>query len=88
MAREVLRRWQFPSLSDPNKIYVTQLNSDGMLSCNCPAWVFPKKGAPRECPHTRGIALQLRGAVREKQAEMNTAGDVIETRSRRIRLAS
>lgn len=32
--------------------YIVQLNADSTLSCNCPGWVFAKKGQPRRCKHT------------------------------------
>jgi hypothetical protein len=35
--------------------YVTQLNQDGSLSCNCPGWIFAKKNQERACKHTKMV---------------------------------
>ena len=36
--------------------YEARLRSDGTLTCNCPGWVFKRKGTDnRECKHTRRV---------------------------------
>lgn len=43
--------------------YVTQLNQDATLSCNCPGWRFVKKGQPRSCKHTRIVNPEVSGIM-------------------------
>jgi hypothetical protein len=40
-------------------VYETLLYADGHLSCNCPAWVYVRKGRPRGCRHTRAVESQV-----------------------------
>lgn len=37
--------------------YVSQLNSDGSTSCNCPGWIFNKPGKDglKSCKHTNMV---------------------------------
>ena len=50
----VLAAWAFPS-SSGSTTYETVLEEDGTLSCNCPGFIFKKKGQARGCKHTRQI---------------------------------
>lgn len=50
----VLAAWAFPSSSN-STTYETTLEEDGTLSCNCPGFIFKKKGQTRGCKHTRQI---------------------------------
>ena len=57
--------WEFRSSSNPQKRYRVILNGfvnnserNGMLSCNCPSWVFNQKG-DRTCKHTKEIMQHL-----------------------------
>ena len=52
---DVLQAWATPSTHGA-AIYETVLYRDGSLSCNCPGWVYPRKGRPRACRHTRDVA--------------------------------
>ena len=47
-----VRAWPFPS-SRGTTTYEVTLWDDGTLSCDCPGWVYAKKGRPRACKHTR-----------------------------------
>ena len=38
--------WATPSTHGA-AVYETLLYADGQLSCNCPAWVYVRKGRPR-----------------------------------------
>ena len=50
----VLAAWAFPSSAGATT-YETTLETDGTLSCNCPGFIFKKKGQVRGCKHTRQI---------------------------------
>jgi hypothetical protein len=58
--------WEFPSSSNPKKKYKTQINTTGILSCNCTAWAMgwkkmthPLAPTPyRHCGHTDTIVRQ------------------------------
>ena len=41
---------EYPSASNPGKVYTVSVDDEGNLSCNCKAWVF-KKGPVRTCKH-------------------------------------
>lgn len=40
--------------------YEVRMNEDGSISCDCPGWIFAKKGAARGCKHTRQIELEAK----------------------------
>lgn len=50
--------WATPSTHGA-AVYETLLYADGQLSCNCPAWVYVRKGRPRGCRHTRAAERQV-----------------------------
>ena len=50
--------WATPSTHGA-AVYETLLYADGQLSCNCPAWVYVRKGRPRGCRHTRAAESQV-----------------------------
>ena len=50
----VLAAWAFPS-SSGSTTYETTLDDEGTLNCNCPGFIFKKKGQARGCRHTRQI---------------------------------
>ena len=50
----------YPSSSNPSKTYTVSVDSDGNLSCTCPAWVFKKQGA-RTCKHVEDVERQQQG---------------------------
>jgi hypothetical protein len=56
--REVVAAWATPSRHGA-AIYETLLHADGQLSCDCPAWVFVRRGRPRGCRHTRAAEPQV-----------------------------
>jgi hypothetical protein len=62
----VVAAWATPSTHGA-ALYETLLYADGRLSCNCPAWVYARKGRPRGCRHTRTaedqVADRLAGRV-------------------------
>lgn len=45
----------FPSGSDPSKVYHAVVYLNGMVLCDCMGWTIKKPGRPRSCKHT--IAL-------------------------------
>jgi hypothetical protein len=67
---------EYPSASNPGRVYTVSVDEEGNLSCTCPAWVF-KKGDVRTCKHVEdyqrnGVpvvaapALALQAEAREK----------------------
>ena len=50
----VIAAWAFPS-SSGSTTYETTLDEEGTLNCNCPGFIFKKKGQARGCKHTRQI---------------------------------
>jgi hypothetical protein len=52
MAAAVVKVWAEPS-SHGATVYETVLRSDGSLSCDCPGWIYARKGQRRSCKHTR-----------------------------------
>ena len=72
LRRKAQRTWQFPSRSNPDKVYTVVLWIDdwkqfkrGMVTCNCPAWLYNKSPlANRECKHTKEVmAIIMREAL-------------------------
>lgn len=51
--QRAIAAWSFPS-SGGSTVYEVLLYDDGVLSCNCPGWVYCRKGE-RGCKHTRSI---------------------------------
>lgn len=49
-ASDVLYAWATPS-SHGTTTYETLLFRGGTLSCNCPSWIFKKRGNERHCKH-------------------------------------
>ena len=47
-----IRRWTFPSSSNPDKSYETLQYDDGSLSCDCLGWC---RRAVRTCKHVRAV---------------------------------
>ena len=52
---------KFQSKSDPKKFYVVKVDDQGDLSCNCPAFIFKKKGKERICEHIVKTERMLKG---------------------------
>lgn len=50
MAKSYRAVAQYPSSSNPSKVYTISVDEEGALSCNCPAWTF-KRGTSRTCKH-------------------------------------
>ena len=40
--------------------YLIQLGEDGKMSCDCPGWIFKKKGVNRDCKHTRNLKTEAK----------------------------
>lgn len=47
----VRMEWNVPSDSDPTKIWTVKIHPTYGLSCNCPIWIYNKRGN-RTCKHT------------------------------------
>lgn len=41
---------QVQSKSNPTKFYTVKMRTDGLLTCNCPSWVYNQRGN-RTCKH-------------------------------------
>ena len=65
--REVKAAWATPSTHGA-AVYETLLYADGQLSCNCPAWVYVRKGRPRGCRHTRAAESQVADVLAGRMA--------------------
>ena len=52
MAKSYQAVAEYPSASNPGKVYTVSVDENGDLSCNCPAWTF-KKGDVRTCKHVQ-----------------------------------
>lgn len=64
-----MREWQLPSATRPGVKYTVKEHGDGSLSCDCPAWLYPKGGRPRGCAHTLTITSLRTCDEMSKQAE-------------------
>jgi len=40
--------------------YVTRIEHDGTLSCNCAGWTIKRAGRPRGCKHTRSVETEAK----------------------------
>ena len=47
--------WHFRSKSNPSKTYETVKWSDGIWSCNCPAWIYRVVDGMRICRHVESL---------------------------------
>lgn len=62
---EVIFSWEFPSLSNPDKMHEVILRRNGESSCGCPGWIFLRKdkftGIPQQrgCKHTLAVADEI-----------------------------
>lgn len=60
------KQWHFSS-SSGSGTYTTQINTTGILSCNCKGWAIKKPGKARSCKHTdevkfkQGLKLEAKG---------------------------
>lgn len=44
--------------SSSDRWYTVKLNREtGGLSCNCPGWIFQRRGQPRTCKHLRSLVV-------------------------------
>lgn len=57
-----LERREFPSSSDPSRMYTAMAMADGRLTCNCRGWITKKLGKPRWCRHTEALTDWACGA--------------------------
>ena len=48
----------FVSKSKPGTYYTVKMDEEGILSCNCPTWVFKRWGI-RDCPHIRIVKTEV-----------------------------
>lgn len=49
--------------------YVTQLNHDEILSCNCPGWIFSKgERKDKACKHTRQVKDEMKDILKKFKA--------------------
>ena len=46
-----IRKWEVPSFTNPDKIYIVSLTKNGEYQCSCPQWIFRRK----ECKHIKMI---------------------------------
>lgn len=42
--------YEVTSSSNPNKKYIIKMRDDGLLTCNCPSWIYKTRGG-RTCKH-------------------------------------
>lgn len=73
MNGEVVAVWTHES-THWNTSYTTLLRSDGELTCDCPGWVYQRKGQERGCKHTRMVTEQAKWRLVNGQAVPETYG--------------
>jgi len=59
MAKTYVKQWKVPSDSDPDKIYTVKEDTAGKLSCDCPIWIYNRRG-DRTCKHTDHLKATLK----------------------------
>jgi len=64
-----MREWKLRSATRANVEYTIKEHSDGTLSCDCPAWLYPKGGRPRGCAHVITIATLHQQAAAQPAAQ-------------------
>lgn len=67
-------QWQIQSKKEVAGVkatYTVLLKSDGSLTCNCPGWIFKKKGQHiRQCKHTDAVEKEAAGLyMKHKKGE-------------------
>lgn len=50
----VIQAWEMVSEHRATQ-YETILHTNGDVTCNCPGWIYARKGQPRTCKHTQRI---------------------------------
>ncbi len=95
MKPDVIASWPFPS-DHRAAVYEVILRKDGTISCDCPGWVFCRKGQPRSCKHTKSVQSEairiLRGEATPRQIATpivvmvgaRTPGSAVDVESARI----
>lgn len=68
-----MREWKMPSATRPGVEYTVKEHADQSLSCDCPAWLYPKGGRPRGCAHTMTITSLRKCDEMNKAAEAPAA---------------
>lgn len=73
--------------------YITQLNPDHTLSCDCPGWIFNRE-SPKKCKHTRlaidevpGILAQIARGETLRLVDIST-GSIVQQSSNDTTLVS
>lgn len=46
---------EFPSSSNPTKVYHAVVHVDGKVLCDCQGWTIKKQGKPRSCKHVLAL---------------------------------
>lgn len=62
MTRETLQAWASPS-SRGVTCYETIVYTDGSTSCDCPGWIYARKGGTRTCKHIRALEPEILDAL-------------------------
>lgn len=61
---DMIFQWPFTSgqeVAGMKAQYITYLRADQSVTCNCPGWIFKKKGATeRSCKHTRSVEAEAK----------------------------
>lgn len=48
--------------------YVTRIEHDGTLSCNCAGWTIKRPGKERGCKHTKAVAVEAKDIMKRFKA--------------------
>lgn len=80
---EAIFQWQMDSgkeIAGVRARYYTQLRSDGSVTCNCPGWVFKKKGeTTRFCKHTTQVEEEAKSIFKKWKSGATLPSFDIET---------
>lgn len=83
---------RFPSESTAGKEYTVKLRDDGVLTCDCPTWVFNRKhdaAGNRTCKHIQMVQAegqQMRSIAREvKSRKAEASGGSLAVIFERLR---
>jgi hypothetical protein len=73
MTREPIAAWTRPSSRGTVQYEIT-LWSDGTHSCDCPGWVYARKGQERICKHVRELSREMMDELERYQAKRRPPG--------------
>lgn len=74
---DVVYAW--PAKSDRiTTVYEVLLRADGAMSCDCPGWIYAKKGQERTCKHVQRHAGEAPGILQRIAAGERVEWRIVE----------